>query len=297
MRKLMKPTGRIWLTIIFLITSASLTAQGKEADHILEQANKLYQNHQYKSAVKEYQRYLFYSGAQDPEVLVRVAGGLAEMGQYELALQYYEQIYYLTSDPEIKFRSLLPEVSFFIRQKEYDKALISLYSLSASWYDLHPEIIDFLFAICHFGMEDFTKSEEYFMKIVSADSLAVSEIKKIFADEKQFYKPNPQKLSILSLFVPGLGQMISREYKEGLNSLFLLGGVATIAVFVAINYSISQAVISVLPWYQRYLMGGSDKTEKLAEKRRSINRDAIYKELLKVLASNKEAFELSVIGN
>jgi hypothetical protein len=52
---------------------------------------------------------------------------------------------------------------------------------------------------------------------------------------------------------------------------------------VSYNYSIIDAVVSVLPWYQRYYMGGLNNTAELVEKKRQKNRSEAYREVMDVL--------------
>lgn len=288
----MKIIKKTWLIFILIITSVLSSGQDTSSPEILAKADFLYANQEYEAAIKEYQRYIFYSGSENVEILLKVAAGLYEMGKYDLSLQYYEQIYYLSSDAEIKFRSRLKEITYHISQKDYNKAFIILYTLSSGYYELHPEIIDFLFGVCHFGLEEFPEAEEYFLKITSSNPEASARIKEIFADEKQFYKPNPNTISILSLFIPGLGQMLTGSFKEAVNSLMLVGGIGTAMVIVALRLSIWDAILSIVPWYQRYLVGGSENAEQLAIDKRSQNRNEIYLEVLEVLAPYEEEFEI-----
>ncbi len=289
----MKIIKKRWLTSILIITSVLSHGQLSSPGEILAGADFLYANQQYEAAIKEYQRYIFFTASEDEEILLKVAGGLYEMGNYDLALQYYEQIYFLSDNPDIKFRSRLKEVTHHISQKDYNKALIGLYTLSSGYYELHPEIIDFLFGICHFGLEDFGKAEEYFLKIAASNPEASARIKAIFADEKQFYKPNPNTISILSLFIPGLGQMLTGSFKEAVNSFLLVGGIGTAMVIVALRLSVWDAILSLVPWYQRYLVGGSENAEQLAIEKRNQNRNEIYLEVLEVLNPYKDKFEIS----
>lgn len=288
----MKSIKKILSIFIWIIISLQVHGQDISPEKLLSGADHLYSHRQYEPAIKEYQRYLFYTGSEDIDVLMRLADGLYELENYDLALQYYEQIYYLSDNPAIKFRSRLKEINYHIDQEEYNEALVVIYSVRSDYYESYPEIINFLFAICHYGLEEFKRSEEYFLNIVGSDSTASQEIKEIFSDKKKFNKPNPRTISILSLFIPGLGQIISGDLKEGLNSFILVEGIGVLAVYVGFRYSIIDAIFTVLPWYQRYLLGGSDKAEKIAIRKRAENRNEIFQEILEVLKPYEESFEV-----
>ncbi|MFW5821416.1 MAG: tetratricopeptide repeat protein [Bacteroidota bacterium] len=282
------------ISSIFIWITISLQAYGQDLspEKLLSRADYLYKHQQNEAAIKEYQRYLFYTGSEDIDVLQKLASGLFQLEYYDLALQYYEQIYYLSDNPNVKFRSRLKEINYHIDQKKYNEALVVLYTVRSDYYDRYPEIINFLFALCHYGLEEFERSEEYFLNIVGSDSIAAQEIKDIFSDKKKFNKPNPKTISILSLFIPGLGQIISGNIKEGLNSFILVEGIGVLAVYVGFKYSIVDAVFSLLPWYQRYLLGGSNKAEKIAIRKRAENRNESFIEILEVLKPFRNEFEV-----
>lgn len=286
----------IRLSIIILITTSfKLFSQHTVHEECLMQADYLFEKEQYKPAIKEYQRYLFMTEKEDVEVLLKLAHGLFVTKNYDLSLQYYDKIYYLSDNFTIKFQCRLKEITHHLFKKEYKKALVVLFSIKAEYYLHYPQIIDFLFAVSYFGLEDYEQSEKYFLNIAASDPEVSAKIRDIFSDKKRFYKPNPNTISILSLFIPGLGQFLSSEYKEGLNSFILVEGIGVIAVLVALRYSFVDAILSIVPWYQRYLIGGSDKAEKLAIEKRSRNRNGIYLEIMDALKPLSHFLEFNPI--
>lgn len=278
---------------IFIIISVCANSQDEGREMTLSLADYYYANRQYKAAIKEYQRYLFYTGTEETEVLLKVAGGLYELGYYDLALQYYDQVYFLSDKPSEKFLTRFAEINYHIIRSEYKNALVLLYSAETEFYELYPDVINFLFAVCFYGLEDFEQSESRFLNITADDPSATLQIRKIFSDEKKFYRPNPRVIYWSSIFVPGLGQILTGEIKEGLNSFLLVGGIGVAAVFVGLNYSAWDAIFTVLPWYQRYLLGGSDKAEKYAIQKRKRNLNKFYQEILEVLEPYRENFEIT----
>ena len=139
-------------------------------------------------------------------------------------------------------------------------------------------------ATCYFGLNDFTNSRKYFVSCV--DSIQVNAIEKIFKD-KHLNKPSPKTALILSIILPGLGQFYIGDYREGINSFVLSMGLLFLAVETAVVYSLFDAVISVVPWYQRYFMGGYNNAENLAKIKLQNNRNEVYNKLLKVVEMDK----------
>lgn len=279
----MNITGIIWSVFIWTGISLNLFGQKVVPETTLAIADSLHSAQQYRGAVKEYQRYLFYSGDENPEVLLKLAYGLYEEGDHGLALQYYEQVYFLTDDPEIRFACRIKEIQHSVNLRQYNKALVSLFSIEPETRAIYPDLIHLFTAIAYFGLDDYEKSRDSFLKIVEGDPLAEKEIAGLFSDPRRFHKPNPNTIGIISLFIPGLGQMISGDVKEGLNSLLLVGGIGTGMVIVALRYSLLDALLTLVPWYQRYLLGGSDKAEEIARLKRAENRNEVFQEVLIVL--------------
>ena len=289
----MKSIRIILLTFIWIITSQVLAGQDSLYSEYLSGADHLFSDGQYKPAIKEYQRYLFMSGSEDQKVLLKLAHCLYETGNYDLALQYFEKVYYLTDDPEIKFKCRLKEITYNITTRDYYNALIVLFDVQNNYSDLHPPILNFLFGISYFGLQKYDQAENYFLRITADNPPASQELEKIFANEKRLHRPNPTTVYILSLVLPGTGQLLTGNIKDGINSFLLVEGIGFAAVMVAIKYSFMDALLSVLPWYQRYLIGGSNNAERLAIEKRDRNRNEVYKEILEVLEPWRDEFMVS----
>ncbi len=56
----------------------------------------------------------------------------------------------------------------------------------------------------------------------------------------------------------------------------------------AVKYKFIDAILSIMPWYQRYYQGGFNRAEKMAEKKRSINRSNYFNEILKIISTSKK---------
>ena len=67
------------------------------------------------------------------------------------------------------------------------------------------------------------------------------------------------------------------------NSIVLTQSLLALAVFVAYKYGFLDAVMSVIPWYQRYLLGGLDNATLAAINKRAENREQAYLDVLEII--------------
>jgi TM2 domain-containing membrane protein YozV len=115
------------------------------------------------------------------------------------------------------------------------------------------------------------------MLSLEKDSLLDLEFKAIKKSEKRF---NPHTAWMLSMILPGTGQFYAGEVIEGFNSSLLLGGLFFSAVLIAKEYSFFIALVTILPWFQRYYMGGANKAERLTMEKQMVKRNDSYQSIL-----------------
>jgi tetratricopeptide (TPR) repeat protein len=276
------------LTIILIIFSAGKLYSSLPVDSLLAFADKQYMVGNYESAVKEYLRIAYFRDFSNPSIQLRLANSYYRTGDWETARLYYDQVFRLTESDSILIQSKLSKISSLVSETKYKQALVDLFNINDSIYQKHHYEIDILCAICYFGLEDFDKSNLYFKHAVGNNLQAQAKIDSIFSSKQALYRPNPKTAYILSIIVPGLGQIWSGEWSDGLNSFFLAESLLLLGVIVAFNYSVIDAIISVTPWYQRYYMGGLNNTWELATMKRQKNRSDSYRTILSIVDKSRE---------
>jgi tetratricopeptide (TPR) repeat protein len=276
------------LTIILIIFNCGRLFSSSSADSLLAFADKQYLAGNYESAVKEYLRISYFHNFSDPTIQIRLANSYYRIGDWATARQYYDQVFRLTGSDSILIQSKLSKISSLISETKYKLALIDLFNINDSIYQKHYFEIDLLFGICYFGLEDFEKSNSYFKHSVGANLEAQAKIDSIFHSKKAMYRPNPTTAYILSILVPGLGQIYSGDWSDGLNSFFLTESLLILGVFVAYNYTVLDAIVSIVPWFQRYFLGGLNNTSELVLERRKKNRSEAYREVLDILSDHRQ---------
>jgi hypothetical protein len=57
---------------------------------------------------------------------------------------------------------------------------------------------------------------------------------------------------------------------------------------ISAKYQPVDAILTILPWYQRYYTGGYGKAEEIARKKRDMKRNEIYIRILKLVGENSD---------
>ena len=232
-------------------------------------------------AQKAYLRALFFSDGKDNLYLFTQIARISYLnGDYESAQKYFGLAYDQTENDSLRTELIFYKASSQILNHNYQYAIMDLFSIRDSSLSVKKRV-DFYLGTCYFGLEDFENSGKYFESCTSG--LRREEVKQLFS-EKKLFTPSPRKAKIMSMIIPGLGQTYAGDVKAGLNSLMLTSGLVALGINISLKYRPIDAFFSVLPWYQRYYLGGFGKAEEIAFKKRQQNRDAIYQKVLALIA-------------
>lgn len=264
------------LYLIFIFKVGFGSAQS--LDQTVSFADNLYENQAFESAVEAYKRVLFFdtSGLYNNVIFPKIADCSYITKKYEEAASYYELSYFTTENDTLRNNYLLKKVSCYLIMQQYDYAQIELFNLTDNINDDQKRESNQLEAIMLFAKNDFEESEKKF-KSLSKDSTIVDNL---FRKNEKVSKISPRKARIMSIILPGLGQIYVGDYKNGINSFLLTAGLFTLGVRSALVNGPLDAIISTIPWFQRYYQGGFNKAEIIAKAKIQEKRYKIYNELL-----------------
>ena len=88
--------------------------------------------------------------------------------------------------------------------------------------------------------------------------------------------PSPLAAGLLSAVLPGAGQYYSFSFVDGLSSQLILGSLTLLGLYLAHNYGNWTAVLCVLPWLQRYYIGGIRNAVLCARNKRDVQIGTIF---------------------
>ncbi len=264
---------------IFLICIISLHfAHAQDAATTLAMGNDLFKKGLYDAAMPLYKRVLFFDNEKQyaKDIYHNIAESLYQTNKPAEAADYFELAYFIAPSDSIKNHISLRRAACFLQLQQHKYAEVELYNLTDSLPASQQSMADFYMGIIQFANKDYESSEITFKKI-APDTAKISEL---FVRNKKIDRLKPKTAKILSIILPGLGQFYAGDIKNGLNSLLLSGGLFYLGINSAINNSLLDAAISVLPWYQRYYTGGFKRAEKIAEAKIKERRFKVYNALL-----------------
>jgi len=272
------------LLIIFKLTISNFII-AQNIQETIKFADNQYISTNYKLALKEYQRAIFFSNNDSINYLYRqTANSFFKLKKYKNAAYYYELSYKTSKIDSIKSEILFQKASCYILTKKFQSALLELINLPKSLNFYFNYRKNFYYAVIYFGLEDFNNSKKYFLKLLNDNQIyKIQEVNKIFSKKRNLYSPNPQIAKIFSIILPGTGQLYSGDIKNSFNSLVLTSGLVVLSVYMAQYYGILDAMLSTTPWLLRYYKGGYINSKKIATKKRNKRRDKSFKKLLNIV--------------
>jgi tetratricopeptide (TPR) repeat protein len=235
------------------------------------------------SALKEYQRILFFDTRHQYEsVYSDMAELYFEQEDFENALVYYDFARKAIPCDSLKLEYSFQKILCYFRQGSYLLGLSDLYGLPGTLSPHFEAKKNLYLAICHFGMDDTGQSLQYFAEIV--DSTGLERISSLFrAYEKHKKKYDPDKLEMMSIFIPGLGQFVAGDVKNGLNSIFLLTGIAAYSFYTMRIYGILDGTLVLVTWFYRYYTGGHKKAYELGVTKIREQQRITYDQILEIV--------------
>ena len=267
--------------ILTLLFSTKVFSQSLEETFDL--GENLYAMGNFKEAEPVLKRVAFF----DQETLyadklyLMLANSLYANGKYAEANYYYDLAYFLSST-EDQIGIILQKTSCFLLLQNYSYARLELFNLPENINPEQEKLRLFYTAMLEFGEKNYELSKENFLDVTS-DSLGVV---LLFEKVNKVEKLNPKTAKILSIILPGLGQMYAGDWKSGLNSFILTGGLFYLGINNGIKNSFLDAAISVLPWFQRYYTGGFKKAELIAIAKKQERRRKVFEDLLATVNLN-----------
>jgi len=283
MKLIIKYLNLYGLIVFSLITSQKLPAQNFE--ETINFADNQFKSGKLTAALKTYQRALFFSDGRRNLYLFRQIAEISYFNNdYETAQKYFGLAFDQSDNDSLKTELLFSKASCQIFSKNYQLALIDLFSVNDTSGSIQKRL-NFYLATCYFGLENFSSAKTYFESCIPFKDSA--ELAELFS-RKNLLSPSPKRARIMSMILPGLGQTYSGDLKSGLNSLLLTSGLIALGINISIRYRPVDAVFSILPWYQRYYTGGYGKAEEIAIRKRQKKRNEVYTKVLKLIAGNTD---------
>lgn len=275
--------------LVIAIECNGILIKAQTIDQTMELAKKQYETHDFFSAITTYHRILFFNPSEKRAENYRYLGECYfETGQYDQAAKYYGLSYYSETNDSTKTELIFKSAGCFIHNQDYLAAQKELLNLPDTLTAYAEKKKHFYLAISYWGLNDFVQSEKYFIgSLEEENDMASNAIKQQFVQLHKI-RINPKTARILSMILPGAGQLYCGDYKNAFNSFVVNVALLGLYVHVIQAYSLFDALLSVFPWFQRYYTGGIKKSEIIATNKLNEKRNMIYQNILDIIATSKK---------
>lgn len=245
-------------------------------------ADKLFADQRYEPALKLYHRIAYFGGDSISYIVYpRIAECYFKSGDYNRSIFFYDLSVNTSGDDSLKIEYQLSSVLCYYLLEQYDFALQTLYAMGEPNTQFQRKRYYFYLGLVSIKKNEPEQALQHFLEVVDNPE-AREIIKKDFASAR-LNKPKSSIATGLSIFVPGLGQLYSGDYKNAVNSFILTGALAVLTYHIAVTYSIGDAILSTTSWLQRYYLGGFTRAGAIAAKRRIEKRENLLNRTLSVI--------------
>lgn len=280
-----KPAILFFVIINLLFAKISLC---QSLEEIVRFSDQQFAKGNYELAANEYNRVLFFGYPAQDQISLKIANCYFGLNNLDQSVVFYDRAYFSTQSDSIKTEAILGKSFSLILEKDFMRALAELMNIDSTSTIDQSVRLNFLKGITYFGLKEDDEAEKAFDQCLAAiPGIKVQEtFEKEFAairkSEKRF---NPKTAWTLSMFLPGAGQLYAGNIKESTNSAALLGGLIYLTVAFAKKFSFIEAIVVVIPWFQRYYIGGANKAERLALEKQLGKRNEMYQKVIHRLES------------
>lgn len=276
----------IIITISILIPINAFTQSLTET---LAFADTLYAQKNHEMALKQYKRVLFFNDSENENGYIhqRLADCYFAVRNYNKALFEYSIAYNLETNDSIKNEFTFKRVLIHTLLHNYDDVSIELLSMNDSLSDYFAKRRFFYMGIVDLQIDSTLNAKQNFINAIGAeDTVSLKKIDKLFSNYNP-HRPNPLLVKMMSIFIPGLGQAYIGDYKNAINSFVLSGGLFTVFMAVAFNYTVLDAFITVMPYFQRYYFGGIARAKKGAIQKQQEKREKMIAQTIRIFNERK----------
>jgi tetratricopeptide (TPR) repeat protein len=225
-----------------------------------------FETNQYHQCIENAKRVAFFDEKYLPKTDLMIAESYFNLQDWENAANNYERAFFSQENDSLKNEIVIKKAICYIFLDKYLYAKNELLSISDNSSNYFNQKRDLYLGIVYIHLKDYEASE-LAIRNALLGTINPEQIEKVLKSIKSAEKINPKMAVFYSAMIPGLGQVIHHEYKDGINSFAINVIFAGLFLYTGINYSFLDAFVSIFPWFQRYYAGGA-KNAKIA----AINR-------------------------
>ncbi len=271
--------------VIFSLFFNRVDAQTIQQEY--EHALELYHQHEYASAISSFRRVVFFDRINYPLSYKLLGDCYKQTGEKTKSLYYYNLARSAPVSDSLSTEIDFAVIAVHLMFNEPNFALINLFSLHFGDNNYFQQKTDFYYSLTYYLLHDFDQSRDYFFKIVDTTNPKLRcSVDSLYSAAQRNEKSSVYLPMFLSI-VPGLGQFYLGEYNASLNSFVLSTAIFGLYLIALNHVAVLDAIITILPWFQRYYSGGLLQAKALAKKKKRTVYFQIYNALIDLYSDNR----------
>jgi len=269
----------LFVLVISLLPSTVVFSQTIE--ETLQFAEEQFRLGNYTNSVLAYERAIYFEKGTTSATYFKLAEAYFNMGNVERAIRFYDNATFLEQDIDKRNDIVFKKSLAYLSANKYNQAIISLGAIN----DFNREEAKlkkrYFKSIAYFLKEDFEQFDKLFDEYVEEMNLASNpNYVSLEKYNEKAARVKPNLAMWMSVVVPGSGQILYGNWKDGLNSMALTAALVGLYFNYVIEFSLVEGYLVVLPWFQRYHKGGYLKAKETALNRQREFRSKAYDEIL-----------------
>jgi hypothetical protein len=282
----MKRLKNLWIIIISInVINLSFS---QDLEKSISFAKEMFKNNNIDLALKEYLR-VYYLDKENyyPEVSDNISDCFMMKNDMANAIKYQDLYFFKLKSNDPRRNKIRYKKQFlYLSEREYHKALVEILQVNKN-LDFDNDKHQFLLSINYLLSNEFTKAKKELSKLSYYSTLDTTQINTALQKLLKNNERNPKTARWLSTIIPGLGQLVNGETKDGLNSLGLYIGFLAIWIDLTNDIGFGDASLSVGPWILRYYLGGLNNAVEAAKKKKHNNKQTQIATLINIIENGK----------
>jgi hypothetical protein len=244
-------------------------------------AQELYLTGKYEESAIELERIALFTDSLDRQCYMLLSACKEGLGEPDEAVMFLKKARDLEKDDSLRMEISFNIILVHMRHDEPIYALIELNSIHTGHSDYFTGKKLFFLVTCHFLLDNYEQSEMYMNELAKYLSVFDSTyVSSLYSKAQKYKSRKPGQYSVYSALLPGAGQFLTGEYRQGTDSFFLNALLISLAVVTAERLSLLDSALCFFAMIKRYYSSNIRKAKVLAVQKKEQKKIDLYNSLL-----------------
>lgn len=233
-------------TLTLSLFSYICTANAYESKQMFDFANSLFDEGDYKNAINEYNRYLYFypEGSFAMESQYRIAACYLNMTEFSKAIEAYQKLLEMDIPDKLRDRTRSKIAECYLFKKDYNQAIDEFEQFLAEYpRSEYVPRAQFMLGSTYTKIENWDMAEKTWRKIYSGSQRAESKLlrdetrnlNRLLRQADKLPTRSPILSGVMSTLLPGLGQTYCERLSDGVYTLLVVGSLFAGTAYYARN--------------------------------------------------------------